>query len=223
MSCCPPVNRPTAALLAMMLKNRGYRAQSMLGHQAEVVTDSAYGNARILEIGAKQIAETYHQPYHRRGSRLSGLRHQRQHHHRSAGAARTHRPLPSQQRSMRMFVKSIPIVNGIYTADPNICPKSAQAQLDLIRMRCSTWPAWAPRYCRSARWDSPKSITSPYMYVHLSAEEEGTMVVNEDSGMEQLLVFRRVARQKSGPHHQSPKCPTNRESAAKIFSPLSRR
>jgi aspartate kinase len=45
----------TAALLAMMLKGMGVKAQSLLGHQAEVVTDCEYGNARILEIGTKRI------------------------------------------------------------------------------------------------------------------------------------------------------------------------
>ena len=45
----------TAALLAIILKSQGYEAQSLLGHQAEVVTDCDYGNARIIEIGATRI------------------------------------------------------------------------------------------------------------------------------------------------------------------------
>ena len=45
----------TAALLAMMLKDMGHRAQSLLGHQAEVITDCEYGNARILEIGLQTL------------------------------------------------------------------------------------------------------------------------------------------------------------------------
>nr|WP_306304078.1 hypothetical protein [Desulfosarcina cetonica] len=35
----------TSAVLAMMLKGMGYQAQSLLGYQAEVVTDCEYGNA----------------------------------------------------------------------------------------------------------------------------------------------------------------------------------
>lgn len=45
----------TAALLAMVLKSQGYAAQSLLGHQADVVTDCTYGNARILEIGTGRL------------------------------------------------------------------------------------------------------------------------------------------------------------------------
>ena len=39
----------TSALLAMTLKSMNYPAQSLLGHQAEVLTDQCHGNARILE------------------------------------------------------------------------------------------------------------------------------------------------------------------------------
>ena len=45
----------TASLLAMMLIGMDYPAVSLLGHQAEVRTDSAYGNARIVNIGTKRI------------------------------------------------------------------------------------------------------------------------------------------------------------------------
>ena len=45
----------TAALLAMTLRAMNYAAESILGHQAKVVTDCAFGNARILDIGADPI------------------------------------------------------------------------------------------------------------------------------------------------------------------------
>ena len=44
-------------LLAMALNAMNYPARSLLGHQAEVVTDCTYGNARILDIGAGRIKE----------------------------------------------------------------------------------------------------------------------------------------------------------------------
>ena len=45
----------TSALLAMMLKSMDYPAQSLLGHQAEVVTNRCYGNARIMDIKTDRI------------------------------------------------------------------------------------------------------------------------------------------------------------------------
>ena len=47
----------TAALLAITLNAMNYPALSMLGHQAGVVTDCAFGNARIIEIGAEYIID----------------------------------------------------------------------------------------------------------------------------------------------------------------------
>jgi len=47
----------TAALLAMTLKNMNHPAVSLLGHQAKVVTDCAFGDARIIEIGADNILD----------------------------------------------------------------------------------------------------------------------------------------------------------------------
>ena len=47
----------TSALLAMILKSMDYPAQSLLGHQAEVVTDHCFGNARIVDIRTNRINE----------------------------------------------------------------------------------------------------------------------------------------------------------------------
>ena len=47
----------TSALLAMILKSMDYPAQSLLGHQAEVVTDRCFGNARIVDIKTDRIKE----------------------------------------------------------------------------------------------------------------------------------------------------------------------
>ncbi|MFP4307001.1 MAG: aspartate kinase, partial [Desulfococcaceae bacterium] len=45
----------SAALLAMTLHAMGLSAHSLLGFQAEVRTDCAFGNARILGVGAERL------------------------------------------------------------------------------------------------------------------------------------------------------------------------
>ena len=47
----------TAALLAIMLKNMNYPARSLLGYQAEVITNDSHGEARIVTIGSQRIKE----------------------------------------------------------------------------------------------------------------------------------------------------------------------
>src|SRR5499427_4689150 len=45
----------TVALLAMALKDMGYPAFSLLGHQVHIETDSAYGRARIKTIKTDRL------------------------------------------------------------------------------------------------------------------------------------------------------------------------
>ena len=47
----------TCALLAMSLNSMNYPAQSLMGHQVEVVTNHCFGNARILDIKSHRIRE----------------------------------------------------------------------------------------------------------------------------------------------------------------------
>ena len=45
----------TVSLLAMALQSMSYPAVSLLGFQSEILTDTSYGSARILKIGASRI------------------------------------------------------------------------------------------------------------------------------------------------------------------------
>ncbi len=47
----------TIALLAMVLKSKGYKAKSFIGFQAGIQTDKIYGSARILTIDCEKIKQ----------------------------------------------------------------------------------------------------------------------------------------------------------------------
>jgi len=51
----------TVALLAMMLNSMGFPAVSLLGFQAEIVTNNSYGRARIKEIHVERIKKALEQ------------------------------------------------------------------------------------------------------------------------------------------------------------------
>ncbi len=51
----------TAALMAMILKSRGYKAKSFLGFQAGIHTDQTPGKARILDIDAQKVKQALDQ------------------------------------------------------------------------------------------------------------------------------------------------------------------
>src|SRR5512134_1464583 len=47
----------SAALLALAIRDMGYRARSFLAHQVRIETDSAFGKARIKNVDASKVKE----------------------------------------------------------------------------------------------------------------------------------------------------------------------
>jgi aspartate kinase len=207
----------TAALLAMMLKDMGYKAQSLLGHQAEVVTDCDYGNARIIEIGAGRLRALLErqtivvvagfQGYDLKGN-ITTL-----------GRGGSDTSAVAIAAALKADVCEIYTdVDGIYTADPNVCEKAR-------KLKTITYDEMLNMASLGAKVLQIRSVGFAKKFgipVHVRSsfnEEEGTMVVSEDSAMEQLLV--------SGVTHDSnqtrvtiTKVPDQPGIAAKIFSPI---
>jgi aspartate kinase len=208
----------TAALMAMMLVGMGYRAQSMLGHQAEVVTDCAYGNARILEIGSDRLLRLIEkhtivvvagfQGYDVKGN-ITTL---------GRGGSDTSAVAIAAALKADMC-EIYTDVDGIYTADPNICPKARKLStitydemLNMASLGAKVLQIRSVGFAK--RYNIPVHVRSSF------SEEEGTMVVSEDSAMEQLVVSG-VTSDKNQARVTITKVPDQPGIAAKIFSPLS--
>lgn len=208
----------TAALLAMMLKDMGYPSQSLLGHQAEVVTDCDYGNARIIEIGANRLRALLDrktivvvagfQGYDIRGN-ITTL-----------GRGGSDTSAVAIAAALKADVCEIYTdVDGIYTADPNVCEKAR-------KLKTITYDEMLNMASLGAKVLQIRSVGFAKKYgipVHVRSsfsEEEGTMVVSEDSGMEQLLVSG-VTQDKNQARVTITKVPDQPGIAAKIFSPIS--
>jgi aspartate kinase len=208
----------TAALLAMMLNAMGYKAQSMLGHQADVVTDSDYGNARIIEIGAKRLNQLIDkknivvvagfQGYDIKGN-ITTL-----------GRGGSDTSAVAIAAALKADVCEIfTDVDGVYTADPNVCPKAR-------KLKTITYDEMLNMASLGAKVLQIRSVGFAKKYnipVHVRSsfnEEEGTMVVSEDSGMEQLVVSG-VSHDKKQARVTLTKVPDQPGIAAKIFSPIS--
>lgn len=208
----------TAALLAMMLTGMGYPAQSLMGHQADVVTDSDFGNARILDIGAKrlrQLIEKKHivvvagfQGYDIKGN-ITTL-----------GRGGSDTSAVAIAAAIQADVCEIYTdVDGVYTADPNICPKARKLKAisydEMLNMASLGAKVLQIRSVGFAKkYNIPVHVRSSF------SEEEGTMVVSENSGMEQLVVSG-VSHDKNQARITLTKVPDQPGIAAKIFSPIS--
>ncbi len=208
----------TAALLAMMLKSMNYKAQSMLGHQAEVVTDCEYGNARILEIDPKRIKKlignkTIVVVAGFQGCDLKG-------NITTLGRGGSDTSAVAIAAALKADMCEIYTdVDGIYTADPNVCPKarkldaiSYDEMLNMASLGAKVLQIRSVGFAK--KYNLPVHVRSSF------SEEEGTMVVNEDSGMEQLMVSG-VTHNKDEARITLKKVPDQPGIAAKIFSPVS--
>jgi aspartate kinase len=109
-------------------------------------------------------------------------------------------------------------VDGIYTADPNICQKarklSAISYDEMLNMASLGAKVLQIRSVGFAKkFNIPVHVRSSF------SEEEGTMVVNENSGMERLVVSG-VTHDKNQARITLKKVPDQPGIAAKILAPI---
>ena len=207
----------TSALLAMQLKSLGYKAQSLLGHQAEVVTDCDFGNARIIEIGAKRMnalldKRTIVVVAGFQGTDLKG-------NITTLGRGGSDTSAVAIAAALKADTCEIYTdVDGIYTADPNICHKARKLKeisydemLNMASLGAKVLQIRSVGFAK--KYNIPVHVRSSF------SEEEGTMVVSEDSGMEQLMVSG-VTHNKDEARITLKKVPDQPGIAAKIFSPV---
>jgi aspartate kinase len=207
----------TSALLAMTLKAMNYPAQSLLGHQAEVLTDHCYGNARILDIKTDRIKDLLK---HRHIVVVAGFQGcDPQGNITTLGRGGSDTSAVAIAAALKADLCEIYTdVDGIYTADPNICEKarklSAISYDEMLNMASLGAKVLQIRSVGFAKkYNIPVHVRSSF------SEEEGTMVVNENSGMERLVVSG-VTHDKNQARITLKKVPDQPGIAAKIFTPI---
>ena len=207
----------TSALLAMILISTGYPAQSLLGHQAEVVTDHCFGNARILDIRTERIKELLK---NRNIVVIAGFQGcDPQGNITTLGRGGSDTSAVAIAAALKADVCEIYTdVDGIYTADPNICDKARKLKsisydemLNMASLGAKVLQIRSVGFAK--KYNIPVHVRSSF------SEEEGTMVVNEDSGMERLVVSG-VTHDKNQARITLKKVPDQPGIAAKIFTPI---
>ena len=208
----------TAALLAMTLNAMNYPAQSLLGHQAEVVTDCTFGNARIMDIGAGRIKELLAGRCIVVVAGFQGC---------DADGNITTLGRGGSDTSAVAIAAAIKAdiceiytdVNGVYTTDPNICSDakkidriSYEEMLEMASLGAKVLQIRSVEFAK--KYNVPVHVRSSF------SEEEGTMVVNEDKSMERLVVSSVTVNKKEA-RITLIKVPDQPGVAAKIFSPIS--
>lgn len=207
----------TSALLAITLEAMGYQAVSLLGHQVRIFTDSNYSTARIrtvdrsrlkreLEAGKIVVVAGFQgmdqdgniTTLGRGGSDLTAV----------AIAAALHADI------CEIFTD----VEGVFTTDPNICPEarkiariSYEEMLEMASLGAKVLQTRSVEF--AMKYSVPIHVRSSF------SEEEGTMVVAEDQGMERVVVAGITYRTDEG-KITIKKVPDTPGVAARIFGPL---
>ncbi len=214
------------ALLALALRELGEECRSFLGHQVNIVTDSVHGSARIRTIDASPVQDCLARgevvvvagfqgadqngnitTLGRGGSDLSAV----------AMAAAV------QADACEIYSD----VDGIYTTDPNVCPKarridriSCEEMLELASLGAKVLQArsveFALKYkvaicCKSTFVDGPGSWVLP----ELDGEQGGEML----AGLEGAVVTG-VACDKNTARVSVTRMPDRPSAAAELFAPL---
>jgi aspartate kinase len=207
----------TSALLAMMLKSMNYPAESILGFQARVITDCAFGNARILNIGPERIQQLLQERKvvvvaGFQGSDVNG-------NITTLGRGGSDTSAVAIAAALKADLCEIYTdVDGIYTTDPNICPKarklariSYDEMLEMASLGAKVLQIRSVAFAK--KYGVPVHVRTSF------SDEEGTMVVNEDASMEKVVVSG-VTCDKNQARITLRKVPDQPGIAAKVFTPL---
>ncbi len=208
----------TVALMAMTLKSMGYKAKSLLGHQAEILTDSQSCSARILDIGATRLKELLADDTIVIVAGFQGC---------DAEGDITTLGRGGSDTSAVAVASGVGAdqceiytdVDGVYTADPNICKKarkldriSYDEMLEMASLGAKVLQIRSVEF--AMKYNVPIHVRSSFN------EEVGTMVVNEDANMEKVVVSG-VTHNKNEARITLKKVPDTPGIASRILSPVS--
>lgn len=176
----------TVSLMAITLIAMGYKARSLLGFQAEILTDSMSTRARIRNIGADRIRSLLDEGNIVIVAGFQGA---------DAEGNITTLGRGGSDTSAVAIAASINAdeceiytdVDGIYTADPNICSKARK----LDRISHDEMLEMASLGAKVLQLRSVEFAKKYNVVIHVRSsfnEEKGTLVMNEDADMEKMVV-----------------------------------
>lgn len=207
----------TSSLLAMMLNAMNCPAQSLLGFQVRLVTDDAFGNARIMDIEAQRITDLIKKRTIVVIAGFQGTDPEGNITTLGRGGSDT----SAVAIASAIGADACEIytdVDGIYTADPNICSMarkldriSYDEMLEMASLGAKVLQIRSVAFAK--KYNVPVHVRSSF------SEEKGTMVVNEDESMERLVVSG-VTYSKNQARITLKKVPDQPGVAANIFTPI---
>ena len=176
----------SVALLAMALRDLGQPAQSVLGHQIRIATDSAFGKARIKRIDAENLLRVVAEGRVAVVAGFQGV--DANDNITTLGRGGGDTTAVAVAAAVKADVCEIYTdVEGVFTTDPRICPNarklariSFDEMLEMASLGAKVLQIRSVEFAK--RYQVPLHVRSSF------TENEGTWVVPEEQGMEDVLV-----------------------------------
>ncbi|MFF1823497.1 aspartate kinase [Kribbella sp. NPDC058245] len=181
--------RISAALLAMAIANLGYEARSFTGSQAGVITTSAHGNARIIDITPSRIEDALAEGHVAIVAGFQGVAQDTKDVTTMGRGASDTTAVALAAALEADYCEIYTDVDGIFTADPRIVPAakhipkiSYEEMLEMAACGAKVLHLRCVEYAR--RYNVPVHVRSSF------SQKEGTWVVDakELDQMEQAII-----------------------------------
>ncbi|NIO04898.1 MAG: aspartate kinase [Proteobacteria bacterium] len=174
------------ALLAMALKSMGQDAQSFLGFQIPILTDSAYGKARISHIDSEKILEALKTGKVVVVAGFQGI--DGDNSITTLGRGGSDTTAVAIAAALNADVCEIYTdVDGVYTTDPNVCERarklnriSYEEMMEMASLGAKVLQIRSVAF--AMRYNVPIHVRSSFN------DQMGTLVCMEDKDMEKVLV-----------------------------------
>lgn len=207
----------SVALFAMAVKSMGYDARSLLGFQAAIYTDHLFGKARIHEVKTERIMKELEKG---RIVTVAGFQGLDDHGDiTTLGRGGSDTTAVALAAALKADVCEIfTDVDGIYTTDPDICPKARKMEaisydemLEMASLGAKVLEIRSVEFAK--KYNVPIHVRSTF------AKERGTMVIAETKDMERVMVSG-VAYKKNEARVTIKKVPDRPGTASRIFEPV---
>ncbi len=204
-------------LLAVALERLGVPAESCLGFQIKVLTDSVHGNARILDIEASRLRRVLDQGKVAVVAGFQGVDENGD--VTTLGRGGSDLSAVAVAAALNADVCEIYTdVEGVYTTDPNMCANARK----LERISYEEMLEMASLGAKVLQTRSVEFAMKHYVAIHVLSsfkEVDGTYVVKEEPSMEKVLVTS-VTYNKDEAKVSLCRVPDRPGVAAKVFNPL---
>ena len=207
----------SVALFAMAIKSMGHDALSLLGFQVGIHTDQLYGKARIHDIETDRILKELERDIVITVAGFQGM--DEQGNITTLGRGGSDTTAVALAAALKADICEIfTDVEGVYTTDPNVCPKAKK--LDFISYdEMLEMASLGAKVLEIRSVEFAKKFNVPIHVRSTFSIERGTMVVAETKDMEKVLVSG-VAFNKNEARITVMKVPDRPGIAARIFEPL---